>query len=80
MTSSNTLYKHVSVMPDLANLFRIDHLWLDFTLLIKFEIPTIFLRRIVFADYNYNVIYLLPPSFQSSNIFVEKKEKEILLG
>ena len=59
-------------MPDLANLFRIDHL-------IKFEIPTIFLRRIVFANYNYNV-YLLPPSFQSSNIFVEKKKKEILLG
>ena len=70
MASSNTLNKNVSVMPDLANLIRIDHLWLDFTLLTKFERSTI-----LFANYYYNVIYLLEfalPPFKTPIILLEK--------
>ena len=42
MNSSHTLNKIVQVLADLANLIRIDHLWLDFTLLTEVELSMIF--------------------------------------
>ena len=53
-----TLNKKVSAIPELASLIRVDHLSLDFTLLTKFEISIIFLWRIVFANYYYDVIHI----------------------